>query len=39
MEKTCRPRNRYLLTAYAASSATITDATDATEHTIRLFSR
>ena len=39
IEKTCRPWNRYRLTAYAASSATITEATDATEHTIRLFSR
>ena len=39
IENTWRPWNRYRLTAYEASSATITDATDATEQTIRLFSR
>src|SRR5580698_3538359 len=36
---TPRPRNRYRLTAYAASSATTTDATDAVVDTIRLFTR
>ena len=39
MEKTCRPWNRYRLTAYAARIATITEATARPPDTIRLFTR
>ena len=36
--KTCRPRNRYRQTPYAAKIAMITEAADAVE-TIRLLSK